>query len=56
MEENSVVDIELSNGQIVMKLHSGKPKYSLDEMLEQITDENVHLETNWGVPVGREVL
>jgi hypothetical protein len=30
------------------------PKYSLDELLASVTPENVHPETDWGGPVGRE--
>ncbi len=29
-------------------------KYTLDELLSQITSENLHGETDWGAPVGRE--
>ena len=56
MEENSQVDLRISDGKIVIKVRSAKPKYSLDEMLAQITDENIHPETDWGPPVGREIL
>lgn len=27
----------------------------LDELLEQVTPENLHDETDWGTPVGREL-
>jgi antitoxin MazE len=29
-------------------------EYTLDELLEQITPDNIHGETNWGPPVGNE--
>lgn len=29
-------------------------EYTLDELLDQITPENVHAETEWGTAVGRE--
>ena len=31
------------------------PRYSLDELLDGITAENCHPETDWGAPVGHEV-
>lgn len=33
-----------------------KPKYKLDDLLAEITDDNLHEEWNVGPPVGREVL
>ena len=33
-----------------------KPEaYSLKELLSRITPENMHAETDWGVPVGKEI-
>jgi antitoxin MazE len=29
-------------------------EYTLDELLKQITPENIHGETDWGPPVGNE--
>ena len=29
-------------------------EYSLEELLKQITPENIHGETDWGPPVGNE--
>ena len=31
-------------------------KYSLREMLKKITKDNVHPETDWDPPVGREIV
>ena len=28
--------------------------YTLDQLVEGITEENRHAETDWGLPVGRE--
>jgi len=56
MKEDSVVDLAVLNGEIVMKVRTEKPKYSLDELLADITDENIHPPTDWGEPVGRETL
>lgn len=32
-----------------------KSKYSLEQLLSEINDQNVHQETDWGAPVGKEV-
>jgi antitoxin component of MazEF toxin-antitoxin module len=32
-----------------------KPKYTLDELLAQITEDNIHPEFDMGKPVGKEV-
>ena len=52
--EGSIVDIEESDGQIVIKLIA-PAEYTLDELLAGITDENRHDEIETGGPVGREV-
>jgi antitoxin component of MazEF toxin-antitoxin module len=33
----------------------GRRRYTLEEMLEGITDENVHPEVDFGPPVGKEI-
>jgi len=35
-------------------LRPRKREYTLEELLEQITPENTHGETDWGAAVGRE--
>jgi len=35
-------------------LRPAKKHYSLEELVERITPENVHGETDWGPAVGRE--
>ncbi len=32
-----------------------KNKFNLDELLSQVTEENIHGEVNTGVPVGKEI-
>jgi len=32
-----------------------KPKYDINELVEKITPENMHPETDWGAPVGKEL-
>lgn len=31
------------------------PQISLDELLSKVTKDNIHSETDWGPPVGREI-
>lgn len=56
IERDSVVDLSLVNGEIVVKPQPERPKYTLKELLKGISDENVHYETDWGSPVGKEML
>jgi antitoxin MazE len=47
----SFVDVRIEEGSLVL---SKAPRYSLDELLAAVTEENVHAETDTGLPVGRE--
>ena len=31
------------------------PKYTLEELLKCMTKKNIHPETNWGEPMGKEI-
>jgi antitoxin MazE len=54
LAEGSEVDISLADGRIVLTpLDHG---YGLEELADQITPENRHGETDWGKPVGREIV
>ena len=46
------IDIRASAGRIVL---TASPAPTLDELLEGVTADNLHPETNWGPPVGKEV-
>jgi len=48
------IEISLSNGKIVIAPLRA-PKYTLEELLSGITEENRHPETDWGPPVGKEI-
>ena len=52
LKPGAEVDIRASAGQIVL---SASPGPTLDELLEGITADTLHPETNWGPPVGKEV-
>ena len=53
IKDQTHVDIAVENGAIVVR-PSAQPKYSLQELLAQVTDENRHYFVNWGQPVGFE--
>lgn len=52
LQENSLVDLELKSGQLIIKPKSRR--YSLDQLLSKVTTSNVHEETDWGYAVGNE--
>lgn len=54
LSENGEVEISLEKGRLILSPVK-KPKYSLDELLTQITPETLHSENTFGKPVGKEV-
>lgn len=50
LEEGSEIDLDLEDGCIVIKPKSK----TLDELLSQITPDNLHVEVPTGQPEGRE--
>jgi len=53
LEENSEVDVSIIDGTVVIKRKS-KFKFDLNELIAQITPENIHNEINAGPDVGLE--
>ena len=53
LKENAVVDLTSEGGQLWIRPQ--KRTYLLNELLAQVTDDNIHSETNWGGPVGKEL-
>ncbi len=57
-----VKELELAEGMEIevirvddgLLLSPRKRAYTLDELLQQITPENIHGETDWGPAIGRE--
>jgi len=47
------VDISVENGRIVIT-PDPRADYRLDDLLDSITDENLHAESDTGMAVGRE--
>jgi antitoxin MazE len=52
LEEGAELEVTRVEGGLLLRLR--KPEYTLEELLEQITPENIHGETDWGSAVGRE--
>jgi len=50
LKENDVVDIQVIDNKLVIL-----PKQSLDDILSQITDDNLHNEIDFGT-AGKEIL
>ncbi|MFE5321771.1 AbrB/MazE/SpoVT family DNA-binding domain-containing protein [Paenibacillus sp. NPDC056579] len=50
IEEGTEVDLDIEEGHLVIKPKS----ITLDELLSQITPDNVHTEISTGEPQGRE--
>jgi antitoxin MazE len=53
LEQNSLVAVTVSEGKLV--LEPVKPVYSLEELLAQVTQDNLHQEIETGTAVGSEV-
>lgn len=54
INQGSTVEVSLENGRIIV-FPIAEPEFSLDEMLSQITDENLHGEIDTGNSVGQEI-
>ncbi len=52
LQEGMEVEMTRVNGGLLLRPR--RPKYTLEQLLEQITPENIHGETDWGPAVGRE--
>jgi len=53
LEEDSPVELSLVNGELVVATKSRTP-LRLQQLLEQVTEENMHDEVRTGPAVGRE--
>lgn len=54
LEPGGVVEASVRDGRLVVAPTS-RPKYTLEELLAQVTDENRHDEISTGSPVGEEI-
>jgi antitoxin MazE len=56
LSENSTVDLKVEDGRLIVAPKQKRNwKYSLDQLLAEVSEANIHRETDWGVPVGDEV-
>jgi antitoxin MazE len=54
LEEDSPVELSLDNGELVVA-PTRKAKPELEQLLAEVSEENLHDEIRTGPPVGREV-
>ena len=52
IKNNAKVELHTDNGSL--QVRSVEMKYSLDTLLADVTDENLHKETSTGESIGRE--
>lgn len=55
IREGSKVELVRTADGVLVKTPRRKPRYRLSDLLAGVTPNNVHSETDWGPPVGREV-
>jgi antitoxin MazE len=54
LQNDSSVEVSLTKGKLVVAPIAVKPKFTLKQLLAQITDDNLHGEITTGLPVGNE--
>ncbi len=54
LQEGSSVEVRVEEGRLIIAPRN-KRKYTFAELVDKITPENMHGETDWGPPVGKEV-
>ena len=54
IEAGSVVDLSITEGKLIV-IPVSEPTYKLDELLAGVTKENLHVEVDTGIPIGKEV-
>ncbi len=55
IEQNSTIELSVIDGKILVEPEKKKPKYTLEELLDGVTEENLHGEIDFGKPVGKEI-
>lgn len=54
IEQGSTVEVSLESGKIIV-FPIVEEEYSLDDLLEKVTEENLHGEIDTGASVGKEI-
>jgi antitoxin MazE len=55
IEQDTIVDLSILEGSIIVKPEKRNPKLTLEELLEKVSAENLHGEVDTGASLGREV-
>lgn len=55
LRQNELVDLSIDKEKIIIT-PIGEKEYSLDKLLEGVSESNLHGEFDTGVPVGKEIL
>jgi antitoxin MazE len=55
LHEGDAVELMARQGRVIVK-PARPPQPTLKQLLARVTRENVHEETDWGRPVGKEVM
>lgn len=55
LTEDAPIQLEIEDGKLVIRPLLCKREYTLEELLEGVTPENVHDEIQMGGPVGGEI-
>jgi antitoxin MazE len=53
LEKNGEVDVTVEKGRLVV-VPPASPSYTLEELLQGVRKSNLHGETDWGPPAGKE--
>lgn len=48
------LEIQVSKGRVVLT-PAATPEYRLGDLLKKVTKKNIHRETDWGKPRGKEI-
>ena len=54
LRQNETVDLSIDKEKIIITL-IGKKEYSLNDLLEGVSENNLHSELDTGAPVGKEI-
>ncbi len=54
LSDGTEITISSEDGKLIIQRSQALPQYDLDNLLDQITPENRHDETDTGSPVGNE--
>ena len=47
-------EVEIAINQDAVVIGAARPKYTLESLLDRITPDSLHSQTDWGLPQGRE--